>query len=140
LTETAAALLGVVLGAIVSFLLSLAHTRIQRRSQREDEVWVRILNSYQDFTHFARQFLRFRDSAQKELWQLSVAGMNKAIHDAEALDPHGATRVAEMREIGNALMKDSPIDEAAAEALERRIQQVFDDYRNDERTKYPRHG
>ncbi|MCA1704851.1 MAG: hypothetical protein LC808_16930, partial [Actinobacteria bacterium] len=102
--ETAAALLGVVVGALISFLLSLILTRVQNRSQREYEVWIRILNSYQDFAHFARQLMRFRDAAQRELWQLSVSGAMKAMNDANTLDPHGATRGEEMQAILDELM------------------------------------
>jgi beta-galactosidase GanA len=138
MSETTAALLGVVLGAVISFLFSLAITYIQRRSQREYEIWIRILNSYQDFAHFARQLMKFRDASQRELWQQSVSGVIKAMNDANTLDPHGATRREEMQAILDALMTDSPIETAEADALERRIQRVFNLYKEDARLKYPK--
>jgi hypothetical protein len=54
MNDTTAALLGVVLGAGISFVFSLLIAYLQRRARQEYEIWIRILNSYQDFAHSAR--------------------------------------------------------------------------------------
>ncbi len=134
---TLAALVGVVLGAMLSVVSGLVLLQAQRRSQERYEVWIRLLNSYQDFPNFARQMLAFAEG-QDELFEAAAQGAHKAANDAATLDPYGNERVERMRSILAAIQGRPSLSDTRRIEVEKEIDAVYQDFVGDRRLKFRR--
>ena len=129
------------LGALVGGLLTLAGgyviLKLQEEKERKHEVWLRALNSYQDFVHAVRMFARTTSFSNEwtaiksdSLMSDTIVLAFKCLDDARTLDPHGSDRVEEMRDILSGLLAsnqtpDSTYDSASLIELQRRSQAVY---------------
>lgn len=111
---------------------------IQHRLADRREVRVRILNSYQDFVHFALQLLDFRDAQQREMWTASVSGLLKAVHDAGTFDSQAQERTNSMEQVARRLLDPSPISDDEAKVLREKIRSLFREYRANRRSRLAR--
>jgi hypothetical protein len=83
-------------GAVLSFGLSAWLLGRQNRSQRYHEQWMRVLNAYQDFSHYI-QILTMLQATRDDpkAWPIVEKAL-KSLNDVTLLDPWGQARVHEM--------------------------------------------
>jgi hypothetical protein len=91
------ALGGVLLGSILTYVTGTLQMQRQVASQRRYEQWVRLLNSYQNFSHCVRAAYRISFTTEFEARRsMLIDSVIQSIHDAGLIDPFGSERVARM--------------------------------------------
>lgn len=122
------ALGGVLLGAILSTVSGLLLVRQARVSQARHEVWLRLLNSYQDFSNFSRQLMDFANGPD-ELWTIALVGAHKCVNDAATLDSGRPERPKEMHALLMGLQTDAPKTDQERGAMKEAVDAIFADFR-----------
>lgn len=127
---------GVVVGGAVSYVASSRIVRLQRRLQEQYEIWIRLLNSYQDFASSGREMLEFADGP-RELLEQALELAHRNLNNARTLDPYGAARVRRMADVLGALQThSSPQDRAR---IEEELDAIFHDFYTDRHHKFARY-
>ncbi len=98
-------------------------------------MWIRLLNSYQDFANAVRQMVAFHDE-DEELYRQAIPIAHKSLNDARILDPVGSTRVARMEAILQ--QAQAPRREDEMEALPLEADAIYTDFYRDKRLKFKR--
>lgn len=135
-SDAVAGLGGVLVGVLLSTVSSAMLIRFQRRSSEKHEVWMRILNGYQDFSNHARS-LFFKQLGPEARDEAFVAA-HKCLSDVETLDKYAGDRAREMRSILESLAPGLSTEVDAAELTER-IAAVYADFRADKRLRFRRY-
>lgn len=98
--------------------------RQARRSQARYEVWIRLLNTYQDFSNYARQLMDFADGP-KDLRMISLAGAHKCVNDSLALDTENPERWRELRRLVEILQEKPKMTQKARRGIESSVMRSF---------------